>query len=53
MRLNTGGVVLILLGLFLLLQNLGFLSWSAIWQFWPVALILAGVALLFPQRDNR
>lgn len=52
MRLNTGGIVLVLLGLFLLLNNLGLFDWGWLWQLWPVALILAGVAMLFP-RDRR
>lgn len=52
MRYNSGGIVLIMLGLFLLLKNLGLFDWDWLWRFWPVALILAGVAMLFP-RDDR
>lgn len=53
MRFNSGGIILILIGGVLLLQNLGLFNWGDLWRFWPVALILAGVAMLFPQRDNR
>lgn len=53
MRFNAGGLVLILLGVLLLLQNLGLFSWDSLWRFWPVALIAAGLSLLFPQQDRR
>ncbi len=51
MRYNTGGVVLILIGIALLLENLGLFDWSDLWRFWPVALIAAGVAMLFPGKQ--
>lgn len=53
MRFNAGGLVLILLGVLLLLQNLGLFSWASLGKFWPVVLIAAGVSLLFPQRGSR
>ena len=42
----TGGVILILIGLYLLLSNLGLLDW---WQWqvaWPVVLIAVGLLIL-------
>lgn len=53
MRLNLGGLGLILLGVLLLLQNLGLFSWESLWKFWPVVLIAAGLSLLFPQKNSR
>lgn len=46
-------LLLIGLGVVLLLNNLGYLPWyvwSAIWQFWPVALILLGLEVLITRR---
>lgn len=53
MRYNTGGLVLILIGLFFLATNFGLISWDALWKFWPVILVAAGVGMLFPRRDQR
>lgn len=50
MRFNTGGVVLILIGLLLLLQNLGILQWGSLWKFWPVILIAVGISMIMPRR---
>lgn len=44
-----GGLILILIGCFLLLVNFGWVDWSFfryLWQFWPVLLILAGIKLM-------
>lgn len=41
-----GATIMIVLGVILLLNNLGYLPWGiwgTIWRFWPVLLILAGV----------
>ncbi|MFZ5823136.1 MAG: LiaI-LiaF-like domain-containing protein [Bacillota bacterium] len=53
MRFHAGGLILILLGVLLLLQNLGLFSWESLWKFWPVVLIGAGLSLLFPQQNSR
>ncbi|HWI66492.1 MAG TPA: DUF5668 domain-containing protein [Symbiobacteriaceae bacterium] len=52
MRINTGGVILILIGVFFLLTNFGFIAWGSIWKFWPVILVAAGVGMLFPRKDQ-
>ena len=41
-------VILILLGVTLLLNNLGIIDfdWRDIWRFWPVMLIIAGLGML-------
>ncbi len=41
---------MIIIGLFLLLSNLGYISgnvWSLIWQFWPLLLIVIGLDSIF------
>lgn len=42
------GTVLVSLGVILLLANFGVLSidWSAIWQLWPIAIIVAGLSVM-------
>ncbi len=43
-------VFLIVVGVILLLNNLGFLPWeiwSILWRFWPVLLILGGLEMVF------
>ena len=45
-RLSMFGIILIAIGVLLLLSNLGVLSWWRWDLFWPVLIILAGVALL-------
>lgn len=52
MRINAGGIVLILIGVFFLLTNFGLLPWDQIWKFWPVILIAAGVGMFFPRREQ-
>ena len=45
---------LVIVGILLLLQNLGYLPWafwSTAWRFWPVILILIGIQLYFGQRS--
>jgi hypothetical protein len=51
MRNVTGGVILILLGIFFLLTNFGYVHWEQLWKFWPVILIVAGLGMLIPRRD--
>ncbi|MEX2598438.1 MAG: DUF5668 domain-containing protein [Dehalococcoidia bacterium] len=48
-----GGLILVGLGVLLLLQTTGAVSWgfwAEIWRFWPVALIAVGVNLIFGRR---
>ncbi len=45
-RLSMFGIILIAIGALLLLSNLGLLHWWRWDLFWPVLIILAGVALL-------
>jgi Ca2+/Na+ antiporter len=40
------GIVLLLLGFFLLLANFEVLSYSTAWQFWPVVVIIIGIKLI-------
>ncbi len=51
--LSLFALLLIAVGVVLLLQNLGVLSWELwleIWRFWPVLLIAIGVGLVLGQR---
>ncbi len=41
------GVILIVFGVLVLLHQLGFDTWRALWRFWPVALILWGADKLY------
>jgi hypothetical protein len=46
---GLGAIILIFLGIILLLNNFGILSWeswSTIWRFWPLLLILGGLQLV-------
>jgi len=46
----TPGIILIGLGTYFLLRNLGiigFISFRYLFQFWPVVLIIAGINLIF------
>jgi uncharacterized membrane protein HdeD (DUF308 family) len=40
------GIVLLLLGFFLLLANFEVISYSTAWQFWPVVVIIIGIKLI-------
>lgn len=45
----VGPIVLIIVGVVLLLNTLGYLSWgiwASLWRFWPVLLILAGLEII-------
>lgn len=41
------GLFLILLGVVFLLATLGTICWGDVWRFWPVALILLGISIIF------
>lgn len=48
-RFPTWGIILVLLGLLLLLQNLHVLPWGlwgTLWRFWPAILVIVGVNIL-------
>ncbi len=47
-RNYTFAILLILAGVALLLQQLGFwqISWSSLWQLWPLALVFVGLEML-------
>lgn len=56
MRGNIGALVLILVGAFFLLSNLGLLNISLrelIATWWPLILILLGVGMFFTPGDRR
>ncbi len=56
MRGNVGAIVLILVGAFFLLSNLGLLNVSLreiIATWWPLILIVLGVGLFFTPGDRR
>ncbi len=40
------GIILLLLGVFLLLANFEVISYSTAWQFWPVVVIVIGIKLI-------
>lgn len=46
------GLVLVLLGTFVLLSHLGVISFDRVWRFWPLFLVLAGV-VRFVECRNR
>lgn len=50
-NVNTGGVMLIIIGLVLLAANLNWLSWYMIVRLWPLILVAAGISMLF-RRDG-
>lgn len=41
------GIAIVAIGVFLLLAQLGFLNFHAIWRFWPALFIIIGVGKLF------
>lgn len=49
---TVAGAFAILLGAMLLLRELGFVELDAITKFWPVALIVIGVVLMFGWSRN-
>lgn len=49
-RNYTGAIILILVGVFLLLATTGVLSSHWMWNFWPLALIAVGVALILKRK---
>lgn len=49
-RNYTGSIILIVLGVILLLATTGILSSRWVWNFWPLALIAIGVALILKRR---
>ncbi len=55
MKGNVAAIVLIVLGAFFLLQNLGMLNISLIElarTWWPLILIVLGVAMFFPGKGS-
>jgi len=51
-RVNTGGIVLILIGVLFLLFNFNILSWHVIWKFWPLILVGIGASMLIPRKPQ-
>ncbi len=49
---TVAGAFAILLGILLLLRELGFVELDAITKFWPVALIVIGIVLMFGWSRN-
>ena len=52
-RQFIAGAIVLLLGLLLLLQNLGLFWWASFWRLWPLLLIAIGVFLLYRQTQAR
>lgn len=51
-----GPLILVMIGLLLLLNNLGMLPlglWGTVWRFWPVVLILIGLNVLATHSDSQ
>jgi Tfp pilus assembly major pilin PilA len=51
-----GPLVLVIIGLLLLLNNMGMLPlgfWGTVWRFWPVILILIGLDILATHSESR
>lgn len=51
-----GPLILVMIGLLLLLNNLGMLPlglWGTVWRFWPVILILIGLDVLATHSDSQ
>ncbi|MBY0244663.1 MAG: DUF5668 domain-containing protein [Sphingobacteriaceae bacterium] len=48
------GILLLFMGSVLLLENFDVIEfyWRNVWQFWPLFLIISGVAMLFKNREN-
>ena len=51
-QIQTIGVVLLMFGGFLLLQQIGFFTWINAGIFWPIVLIGAGVYLLIERKKK-
>ena len=48
----AGGLLVILVGLMLLLVNLGYMDmvvWNLLFRYWPVLLIAGGICILLPR----
>jgi len=54
MRSNFGAFVLIAVGILFLLSNFNLIPhmWPLLRQWWPAALIIAGVVMLFERRGK-
>jgi len=52
-RQFVGGVILVVLGVILLMQNLGIFWWASIWRLWPLALVAIGVYMPFQRSRTR
>jgi hypothetical protein len=54
MRSNFGALILIAIGVLFLLSNFGFIPhiWPLLRQWWPLALIIAGVVMLVERRGK-
>ena len=56
MRGNVAAIVLVLVGLFFLLNNLGLIDislWELVRVWWPLVLIGVGLTLFFPPDSGR
>lgn len=47
-----GGAVVILVGIFFLLDNLGIIPFVHLFRFWPMILVLIGIGSLFSRQDR-
>src|SRR2546428_10298213 len=47
------GAAIILLGIVLLLDQVGIITWNGLWSFWPFALIIGGLVKLSRPQEGR
>ncbi|MHB8990215.1 MAG: PspC domain-containing protein [Chloroflexota bacterium] len=52
-RQFIAGVIVLLLGVLLLLQNLNLFWWASLWRLWPLLLVAVGAFLLYRQVQAR
>ncbi len=49
---QLAGIIILVLGIFFLLSNLGIISWFSLERFWPLILIAIGFFILFKRHES-